>query len=702
MMQAYEIDKLLMRRDAIGPSKKTSSSGSHSSHTMPFDEDDIRQIYSPLKDIGEPPSSPLQRRVRPDDRRVEGPLTPPMTVQNPILKGKNVSFKEMLQEIIPNFPLPIEEPPEVSLGDIDGFFEDAIAPIADRVNREVEQEQLQEADSTKRVDVPVMDFSLPVPPWKIHSHGSSAKAQQHKTELDAQRCLISEMKETHMRNHRWPGTARLELKLPWCPFPKELGKVATQESIEDDESISNFLAGLNVCDVVDSSTLTWKQEGVRVLDVDDDSGEEKLQPGVFKDDQDMNSLIKKRKLEFQETAEILSDVIPGDYVATRYDTKSAKGAKIMTDAAPIVPSRLEVPGLSDNQQGQALLGGTFSAFNALSNFLDVRGETKKKPKLMDSPYFPAPCSSQPVRPIATVTEAPKQIKDVPLPARVDKKPLPVPEPSVPNTPRPFIVSSTILAQRRIIRRLQHLYPTAEFIERDFASHNSAPEPHRAISNTIGAEADIIVSPSTGLIWTTLQMIKQRSLPGQADRSPIRERIARVNQKYERLVVLVSEGRENDPKSEAAVATVSSAHSGLDVKDCEALTELTGFCASLEGELVVLYTGGGEKELAKYIAGVTIKYSVKESGARLLQDETLWELFLRRAGLNAFAAQEILAALKAPDDQTIGDTVQRNRAEFGLTAFVKMPVRERIRRFEQLLGGTRVLLSVSKQLDIRWQ
>jgi len=268
MMQANEIDTLLMRRDAIGPSKKTSSSGSHSSHTMPFDEDDIGQIYSPLKDIGEPPSSPLQRRVRPDDRRVEGPLTPPMTVQNPILKGKNVSFKEMLQEIIPNLPLPIEEPPEVSLGDIDGFFEDAIAPIADRVNREVEQEQLQEADSTKRVDVPVMDFSLPVPPWKIHSHGSSAKAQQHKTELDAQRCLISEMKETHMRNHRWPGTARLELKLPWCPFPKELGKVATQESIEDDESISNFLAGLNVCDVVDSSTLTWKQEGVRVLDVD--------------------------------------------------------------------------------------------------------------------------------------------------------------------------------------------------------------------------------------------------------------------------------------------------------------------------------------------------------------------------------------------------------------------------------------------------
>ncbi|KAI9846750.1 MAG: hypothetical protein M1830_007430, partial [Pleopsidium flavum] len=109
-----------------------------------------------------------------------------------------------------------------------------------------------------------------------------------------------------------------------------------------------------------------------------------------------------------------------------------------------------------------------------------------------------------------------------------------------------------------------------------------------------------------------------------------------------------------------------------------------------------------EELAKWIAGVMIKYGVRESSAHLLQDETLWELFLRRAGLNAFAAQVILAALKAPDDQASGDTIQRDGADFGLTAFVKMPMKERIRRFEHLLGGTRILLRVSEQLDIRWQ
>ncbi|KAI9873610.1 MAG: hypothetical protein M1830_010804, partial [Pleopsidium flavum] len=600
-MQAHEIDKLLMGRDAIRPSKKTPSSGSHSSNTIPFDEDDIGQIYSPLKDIGDTPTSPLQKHVRLDDIRVEAPLTPPMTVQNPILNGKNVSFKEMLQEIIPSLPLPIEEPPEVSLEDIDGFFEEAIAPIADRVNREVEQEQLQEADSTKRMDVPIMDFSLPVPPWKMHSHSSSAKANDHETELDAQRNLISEMKATHMKNHRWPGIPRLELKLPWCPFPKELGKIATQEIIEDDGSISKFLAGLSVSDTLDSSTLTWKQEGLRVLDDDDDSDEE-LQPGIFKDDKDIHSLIKKRKLELQETAELLSDVVPVDKVALGYDINSAKEAKILTEAAPSVSSRLEAPGSSHNQQGQVLLGGTFSAFNALSNFLDVRGETTKKPKLMDSPYFPTPYSGQPLRPMATVMEAAEQIKDVPLPAQAAKKPLPVPELNPPKSPRPFIISSTIFAQRRIVRRLKNIYPTAEFIERDFTSHSTASEPHLGIPNAFGAEADILVSPSTGLIWTMLQVIKQRSLPGQADRSPIRERIARVSRKYERLVVLISEGREGYLHSEVAV---SSALSGLDIKDCEALTEFISFCESLEGEIVVLYTGGGEEELAKWIAGVMI-------------------------------------------------------------------------------------------------
>lgn len=684
-----------MIRDAIGPDRGIPSSGSYSSETLQLDDADIGQIYSPLKDFEELPSSPFRKRVRPDDTRVEGPLTPPMVLHNPLSQAKNVSFKEMLDEIIPNLPPPLEEPSDMSLQDIESFFEEAVAPMAENFNRKVEQEQLQEADSTKRVDIPLMDFSLPVPPWTIYTRNPSANNLGNPTELDSQRRLIPEMKELHLKNHRWPGVAQLEFKLAWCPFPKELGIVATQESIEDDGSISDFLAGLNVSDAFDSSTVTWKQEGIRVLDFNDDSDEEELQPGVFEEDSDMNSLLRKRNLELEETTETPSLILPEGHVSHRLGMKSADITNSMTKVDPIVPSRQEVQETSNKQQGRALLGGSFSALSALDNFMGVRGEILKKPKLMDSPYFAASDENQRIKSIPVVTEAPKRQKD--------KKPLPLPELNPPCTTRQFIVSSAILAQRRVVRQLRNLYPTADFIERDFASfNNSSAKPHQTSLDTFSVEADIIISSSTGLIWTTLQIIKQRALPGQASYSPIRDRIASLSQKYERLVVIVSEGRESKYESEAAASTSSWAYSGLDVKDCEALTGLIGFCGTLEADIVVLYTGGGEYEHARWIAGVMIKYSVGEPTAGLLQDETLWELFLRRAGLNAFAAQEILAALKAPDQGGSLDSSQREGIDYGLGAFVKMPVTERVRRFERLLGGTRVLLNVSRLIDVRWQ
>ncbi|KAK4935373.1 hypothetical protein LTR28_010376, partial [Elasticomyces elasticus] len=75
-------------------------------------------------------------------------------------------------------------------------------------------------------------------------------------------------------------------------------------------------------------------------------------------------------------------------------------------------------------------------------------------------------------------------------------------------------------------------------------------------------------------------------------------------------------------------------------------------------------------------------------------------------MNAFAAQTVLAELKervpSPGTETlsaedIGDTIPT----FGLAAFVKMSADERVRRFERLLGGRRMLDRVSKVLDATW-
>ncbi|KAK5003334.1 hypothetical protein LTR39_006452 [Cryomyces antarcticus] len=62
-------------------------------------------------------------------------------------------------------------------------------------------------------------------------------------------------------------------------------------------------------------------------------------------------------------------------------------------------------------------------------------------------------------------------------------------------------------------------------------------------------------------------------------------------------------------------------------------------------------------------------------------------------MNAYAAQAILSELKAPteaQDSSAQSPVQARGASFGLAAFVAMTPQERLRRFEALLGGGRVL------------
>lgn len=87
----------------------------------------------------------------------------------------------------------------------------------------------------------------------------------------------------------------------------------------------------------------------------------------------------------------------------------------------------------------------------------------------------------------------------------------------------------------------------------------------------------------------------------------------------------------------------------------------------------------------------------------------WELFLRRSGLNAYAAQALLGELKA-SPWTNGPTLGVKSPEYGrgyeydhgLAAFVKMSAEERLGRFESLLGGSRLLLRASEAIDESWQ
>ena len=430
--------------------------------------------------------------------------------------------------------------------------------------------------------------------------------------------------------------------------------------------------------------MTWKPDGLRILD-DLAESDEELEEGTFPEESNMESLIRKRKLELD--LEGTSPSSDENFKLTKARPLGERGTSSGHSEARRVNQK-KVLGAQTNPHHGESVTDNFSAMDALNDFLSIRKGFVEKPKPKVDRHFPEILRDK------VQQASPKQESGANLESS-GPKPLVMPSPTTtaPKTPCQFVLSAFFLSNRTLSRQIQSLFPTAEFIERDFNLHLDPPQRPQSKSNialpvisTLADDADIILSPSTGLICTTLQKIKQRSLPGQVARSAVRERILAISPRYERLFVMVSEGlHAGDP--------VGTGH--LDNSDCEALIEFIAFCSSLPDEVTVTFIAGAEKDLAKWIVAMMVKYGVSGQAVKLIQDETLWEIFLRRAGMNAFAAQAILGKLKKLEQHG------REDDEFGLTAFVEMSLEERLARFETLLGGRRVLGRVSRVLDARW-
>lgn len=666
---------------------------------MLLEIESLGQIYSPLQDIKDLPASPSPR-PRLQDLKVEVPLSPPHSDQTPPWKKRGVPFSEAISELVPELSLPLPNPENNSSQDIDAFFEETIKPIAAEAERSIEQEQLQEADTTLRVTMPVMDFSLPVAPWKPRSQQPPAIDE----EAIYMRTL-TEMKALHFNKHIWPMSGPAERELKWTPFPAALGKVETQESIPDNGVIDRYMVPP---DRVDIETLTWKSDGLRILDGLTGSDEGDLQEGSFPEEKDIISLVRKRKFEL-EAREDSPSVSTRNYFAE----KARPSNKQITSTDSRESKTITRPGMGNVkkvQSHQMSFSNGFFAMGALEDYMSVRKGELVRPELKISNYFPSTSS----------TEQTNTTVQADLPNLTSHASAQASRPAIPSFPSPnfqtpssshhFIVSVSFLSNRPLSRQVQRLFPSAEFIERDFmlyASLHETCQDRRATSRSAVAcipavmamdEADMILSPSTGLIWTTLQKVKQRSLPGQQAKSAIQKRILRICPRYERLIVVISQDQKMADLTDVGACD-------FDHSDCEAFAEFIAFCATLQNsEVQPLFVAGGVDELARWIVALMVKHGFSDQdGIKLLLDETLWEIFLRRAGMNAYAAQAILGTLKAPDQSTdeVSDMGRLQGADFGLGAFVMMSAEERQKRFETLLGGRRLLETVSKILDTRW-
>ncbi|KAL8693412.1 MAG: hypothetical protein Q9218_001761 [Villophora microphyllina] len=662
--ELQQIEKtLLFERDALLPTKKHVKSSGGDPARSPRDTDSLGDLYSPLRGIKRAPSPPAFKRRCAADLKVEGPLTPPPTDRPPPWDNRNVSLSTILQEVVPGLELPVPEPEQTSAEDIDKLFADQIVPIAAKAEQAIEQEQLLEADTTSRVPVPVMDFSRPMPPWKDFSIANDSETQQE---------FLRNIKETYLNLPTWRLDGHIMRELSWVPFSSSLGRFELQESIEDDDSLTAFISQP---EAIDANALVWKRPGLRILDDVWDSDEEELEYGSFPEAKDVRSLIKKRNFELQDGGNDLAidaENMSSKHPATRRRIQSADSTFHQHR------DQAEVP-IDDHNA----IGANFSAMGALDEFLGVRkGEFTKKVQ---------PAEHLPRAPIPNAPTGSHKTQE-PVEPHVSKRvlTLPTPQLDLPSTPRFFVASTTFLANRKLVRQIQDLYPSAQLVERDFILHNLPPEPQSKIARStpsISDEADLILSPSTGLVITSLQKVKQQALPGQATRSPIRERLEQVAARYGRLVVIID-------RTAASSVNDASLINGLDESDCEALISFTTFLNHLPGlgESELILVEGDTSCLATWIISLMIKYS-SDTAVNLLQEETQWEVFLRQAGMNAFAAQVVLAEMKAVQE--------RDGSVWGLRQFVLMSPKERYRRFEILLGGRAMLEKVGQVLDARW-
>ena len=599
--------------------------------------------------------------------KVEVPLSPPWSAQAPWVK-KHASFTDAMSEAMGSQPVLIPASSSGGEEDIDTFFGSTIAPIATSAERSLEQEQLMEADTILRVGIPVMDLSKPKLPWDSHYDSS----------LEVFNMLqIHEVIEP--KKHLWKPNGKAERELSWVPFPAALAAV-DKGDIRDDGTTSAFL---DHSDHLNSEDLVWKQEGLRILDDLQDSDEEDLEEGIFPDSNDLSSLVRKRRSLIDEDSELKPYSHPPKRVQQANGSKSTaldgKGPPSMISPS----SRL----LRSDSGAQAQASSRvpeqtqFAALGALDNFIAMRNGTGGPLAGGYSNFFGTSPQAAFKEPNSVMKpSSPKILAARDNPNNAEKSIfLPSPTIQVPRDKRQLMMSTAFLSHRGLVHRMLDLCPTADIIERDFNPQNRTEE---SPDDTVNHDVDIIISPSIGLLLTTLQKIKQRTLPGQASRSEVRDRISITAPRYEQAIILVHYDRnQGDDMTQT---------------DCEALAEFVGFCSGIAStDILVKLIAGAQDHLAKWIVALMIEHSHPGGHELLVLEESPWELFLRHAGLNAFAAQMILNEVQASSAD------QGMSTPDALSAFLRMGLEEKIARFESMLGGRRALTRTHQILDAPW-
>ncbi|KAL1888109.1 hypothetical protein Sste5346_009796 [Sporothrix stenoceras] len=267
-----------------------------------------------------------------------------------------------------------------------------------------------------------------------------------------------------------------------------------------------------------------------------------------------------------------------------------------------------------------------------------------------------------------------------------------------STIQPFDIGSADLPKailstaipRTLRTFLLQLLPTLEFIERDY----NQPRPGFGGIDTSN-EADLVVSPSTGVIMSTMVGLRQTD----SQKKPVfQNRVATVAPRYKALHILIYRNNARPIRTDGGT-TVNDLPE-LSPSDAMALAQLQGFVRSLPCTKVsASYIGGGEQAVAEWAASLLVKEANKEEGREkrraaekyLEEEESKWELFLRKNGLNVYDAQIVLGVMVASG--IVNKRSREHNTDYEVRRAVAVNQEERLRQFGSLVGCETALVAI---------
>ncbi|KAI9903873.1 hypothetical protein N3K66_000402 [Trichothecium roseum] len=507
-------------------------------------------------------------------------------------------------------------------------------------NMKVEQEQFDPIDTMARLEVPLRDFAISPPAWRGHDASSQTMFS-----------WIHEHLAESFYLPLFPRDVHMESRLKWTPVPHTYERFTAQETVDvPHQSVEGLLRF-------------------------------KKNPALCS-----GSFVKLRTSlviwEEMEKEEELEELTSGEDEPSTLEIP-------MDDCSTAILVRDSFASLIPNTFKRSKGAGAGKTFNALPMGNDSGATSKLIDSFMElrAPKRPYRTKDRHDNATQILQHTPhrgnKQTKHQESDDQASKKESRLldlaPDFEIPLQKATYLLSLGL--GRAIISHIESVWPQDLLIDRDYSQHDEGSlAQRRRIPDPLSFEADITLTPTVGIVITTLLKVKQRPLPGSVGISQLRERIRQVCQLYETLIVLVSEG---NPTGECVAQPNSS--------DMAAYGDFVCFNMALKEGVRTYFVPGAEGTVAKWLLSFMCQYSPSALALGWTPEaaENTWACFLRRSGMNVLAAQVVAASL-------LGEF----GAE-GLARFLAMPVQQRLLHYEPLLGGRKVLLKVSQLIDRHW-